>query len=167
MIIPDKCVLLSISFNYILGRVQLIFLYFTLLLPVATPHVNVTRDPTGTLYVGGNVTLKCLIRLDSTVDTNVTVAVVWSASDGVAIDNTSCYTVSPVTGSFPTYNATLPLSDLMMSDSSSYTCNATVSADPPSSFIVPSEVQSELLSVTIGKIIHFNSLYIKIVAFEF
>ena len=132
---------------------ELIFLYFTLLLPVATPHVNVTRDPpTGALYVGGNVTLKCLIRLDNTVDTNVTVTVVWSASDAVAIDNTSHYTVSPVTGSFPTYNATLHLSDLMMSDSGSYTCNATASSDPPSPFIVPSEVQSELLSVTIRKI---------------
>ena len=128
------------------------FLYFTLLLPVATPVVTITRDPTGTLYVGENVTLKCLIRLDSTVDSSVTVTVVWSASDGVAITNTSRYTISPVTGSFPTYNATLHLSSLMMSDSSSYTCNGTASPDPPSSFIVPSKVQSELLSITIGKI---------------
>ena len=132
---------------------ELIFLYFTLLLPVATPLVNVTRDPpTGTLYVGGNVTLKCLIRLDNTVDTSVMVTVVWSTSDGVAITNTSRYTVSPVTGSFPTYNATLDLSSLMMSDSGSYTCNATASSDPSLLFIVPSKVQSKLLSITIGKI---------------
>ena len=124
-----------------------------MLLPVATPVVNVTQDPpTGTLYVGGNVTLKCLIQLDNTVDTRVTVAVVWSTSDGVAITNTSRYVVSPVTGSFPVYNATLHLSNLMVNDLSSYTCNATASSDPPSSFIVPSEVQSELLSFTIGKI---------------
>ena len=32
----------------------------------------------------------------------ITVAVVWSASNGVAITNTSRYIVSPVTGSFPT-----------------------------------------------------------------
>ena len=131
---------------------ELIFLYFTLLLPVATPVVNVTRDPTGTLYVGGNVTLKCLIRLDNTVDTSVMVTVVWSTSDGVAITNTSRYTVLPVTGSFPTYNATLDLSSLMMSDSGSYTCNATASPDPSLLFIVPSKVQSKLLSITIGKI---------------
>ena len=54
--------------------------------------------PTETLYVGGNVTLKCLIHLDNTVDTSVTVAVVWSASDEMAINNTSSHVVSPVTG---------------------------------------------------------------------
>ena len=140
---------------------ELIVLYFTLFLPVATLHVNVTRDPpTGTLGVGGNVTLKCLICLDNTVDTSVTVAVVWSTSDAVAINNTSRYIVSPVTGSFSTYNATLHLSNLMVNDSSSYTCNATASSDPPSSFIEPSEVQSELLSITIGKI-HTSTLFIK------
>ena len=136
-------------------------IYFTLFLPVTTPSVTITQDPTGTLYVGENVTLKCLIHLDNTVNTNVTVAVVWSTSDEVAITNTSRYTVLPVTGSFLLYNATLHLSNLMTNDSSNYTCNATVSADPPSPFIVSNEVQSELLSVTIGKIIHFNSLCIK------
>ena len=120
--------------------------------------MTITRDPpTGALYVGGNVTLKCLIRLDNTVDTNVTVTVVWSASDAVAINDTSRYVVSPVTGSFSTYNATLHLSNLMVNDLSTYTCNATASSDPPSSFIVPSEVQSELLSFTIGKI-HTSTL---------
>ena len=113
--------------------------------------MNVTRDPTGTLYVGGNVTLKCLILLDNTVDTSVTVAVVWSTSDGVAITNTSHYTVSPVTGSFPTYNATLYISNLKTNDSGRYTCNTTASPDPPSPFIVSSERQSGMLSITIGK----------------
>ena len=123
-----------------------------LLLPVATPHVNVTRDPpTGALYVGGNVTLESLIHLDSTVDTSVTVTVVWSASDGVAITNTSRYTVSPVTGSVPTYKAILYLSNLMMSDSGSYTCNATASPDSPSPFIVSSKRQSGVRSISVGK----------------
>ena len=121
-------------------------------LPVGTPHVTVTRDPpTGTLYVGGNVTLECLIQLDSTVDSSVTVAVVWSTSDGVAITNTSRYTVSPVTGFFPTYNATLYISNLKTNDSGSYTCNATASPDPPSPFIVSSERQSAMLSISVGK----------------
>ena len=85
------------------------------------------------------------------MDTSVTVAVVWSASDGVAITNTSRYTVSPVTGSFPTYNATLHLRNLMMSDSGNYTCNAIASPDQPSPFIVTSGQQSGMLSVTVGK----------------
>ena len=127
-------------------------MYFALVLPVATLVVTVSRDPpTGTLYVGENVTLKCLIRLSNTVDTSVKVAVVWSASNGMAITGTSRHVVSPVTDSFPTYNATLHLSNLMRSDTSNYTCNATASPDPPSPFIVSSERQSELLSITIGK----------------
>ena len=125
-------------------------LYFTLVLPVATPVLTITQDPTGTLYVGGNVTLICLIELDNTVDTSVTVAVVWSASDGVAINNTSSLVVSPVTGSFPTYNATLHLSNLRTNDSGGYTCNATASPEPPSTFVVSSKGQSELLRITVG-----------------
>ena len=128
-----------------------LLLYFALVLPVAPPCVTITQDLTGTLYVGGNVTLECLIRLDSTVDTSVTVAVVWSASNGVIITNTSRYLVSPVTGSFRTYHATLHLSNLMTNDSVGYNCNATASPDPPSTFVASNERQSKLLSVTIGK----------------
>ena len=121
-------------------------------LPVATPVVTVSRAlPIATFYVGGSVTLECLIHLDNTVDTNVTVAVVWSASDGVPITNTSHHVVSTVTDSFPTYNATLSLGSLMVVDSSSYTCSATASPDPPSPFIVSSEGQSATLSITVGK----------------
>ena len=128
-----------------------ILISHSVFLPVANPVVTITRDPTGTLYVGRNVTLECLIQLNSAVDTSVTVAVVWSASDGVVITNTSHYTVSPVTDSFLLYNATLHLSNLKMSDSGNYTCNGTASPDPPSPFIVSSERQSGMLSVTVGK----------------
>ena len=127
------------------------YVYFILLLPVAPPSVTITQDPTGTLYVGRNVTLECLIELDSTVDTSVTVAVVWSASNGVIITNTSRYVVSPVIGSFRTYRAMLHLSNLMTNDSVGYNCSATASPDPPSPFIASSEGQSGLLSVTVGK----------------
>ena len=125
-------------------------LYFALVLPVATPVLNITQDPTGTLYVGGNVTLICLIELDNSVDTSVTVAVVWSASDGMAINNISSHVVSPKTGSFPTYNATLHLSNLRTNDSGGYNCNATASPDPPSTFVVSSKGQSELLRIIVG-----------------
>ena len=64
------------------------------------------------------------------VSFDVTVAVVWSASNGVAITNTSRYIVSPVTGSFPTYHATLHLSNLKTNDSGNYICSATASPDP-------------------------------------
>ena len=121
-------------------------------LPVGTPHVIVSRNPpTGILFVGGNIILECLIQLDNTVDNTVTVVAVWSASDGVGITNTSRYVVSPVIGSFPTYNATFYVSNLMMSDSGSYICNATASPDPPSPFIVSSERQSAMLSISVSK----------------
>ena len=127
-------------------------LYFALVLPVATPFVTVSHDPpTGTLYVGGNVTLKCLVELDNTVDTSVTLAVVWSASDGVAINNTSSHVVSPVTDSFPAYNATLHLSNLTTNDSGNYICNATASPDPPSPFVASNEGQSGMISIAVGK----------------
>ena len=126
--------------------------YFTLVLPVANPLVTVSRNPPNvTLYVGGDVTLECLIRLDNTVDTSVTVAVVWSASNGVTITNASHYVLSPVTDSFPTYHATLDIRNLMMNDSGNYACNATASPDPPSPFIVPLEGQSGMINITVGK----------------
>ena len=42
------------------------------------------------------------VKFGDMVSFDVTVAVVWNASNGVAITNTSRYIVSPVTGSFPT-----------------------------------------------------------------
>ena len=84
------------------------------------------------------------------MDTSVTVAVVWSASDEVAITNTSSHVVSPVIGSFPAYNATLHLSNLRTNNSGGYTCNATASPDPPSTFVASSKGQSELLRITVG-----------------
>ena len=85
------------------------------------------------------------------MDTSVAVAVVWSASNGVIVTNTSRYLVLPVTGSFRTYHATFHLSNLMTNDSVGYNCNATASPDPPSTFVASNERQSKLLSVTIGK----------------
>ena len=82
---------------------------------------------------------------------NNSLAVCAILSDGMAITNTSHYTVSPVTDSFSMYNATLHLSNLIMSDSGSYTCNAIASPNPPSPFIVSSGRQSGMLSITVGK----------------
>ena len=84
------------------------------------------------------------------MDTSVTVAVVWSASDRMAINNTSSHVVSPVTGSFSTYNGTLHLSNLSTNDSGGYTCNATANPDPPSTFVASSKGQSELLRIIVG-----------------
>ena len=113
--------------------------------------MTITQDPTGTLYVGGRVTLECLIQVNNTVDTSVTVAVVWSTPDGKTITNTSRYEVVPVAGSFPTYNTALCINNLMLTDSGNFTCNATASPDLSSPFIVPSEGQSTILSITVGK----------------
>ena len=106
---------------------------------------------------------KCLIQVNNTVDTSVTVAVVWSGSDGMAIINTSCYVVSPVTGSFPTYNATLDLSTLMMIEFDNYTCSATASPDSLSPFILSSERQSATLNITVSKT-KGNMLCVQLVA---
>ena len=118
---------------------------------VPTPSVNVTV-PDGTLYAGTNVTLNCTIQLDGAIDTGVDVTIEWTGPPGGTMLSTTGdrITVSEVTGSRPSYQSTVDITSLEISDTGFYTCNATASPNG-TPFVTASEPRSTTTEVTVGK----------------
>jgi len=109
------------------------------LLTVPTPSVTVF-SPTGTKpYADSRFTLHCMIQLNQVIDSPVTFSVSWRKS-GVPILNTSRITVYDVAPSGShTYLSVVVFSTLSMTlDSGQYSCEASLSASPPSPFITGS-----------------------------
>ncbi len=106
--------------------------------------MEITSVPDRTLYTGEDVTLTCDITLDPAVDSEVAVTASWTRSGGPITAG-----VSDITGSGP-YQSTLTLSSLTTSDSGDYTCTASVSPDPPSPFLLASEVATDIHMATVG-----------------
>ncbi len=119
--------------------------------PVPAPGVAISRDPDSgtTLRHGDNLTLTCGITLDPAVDSEVAVTASWTGPGGLITAG-----VSDVTGSGP-YQSTLTLSSLITSDSGDYTCTASVSPDPPSPFLLASEVATDVHMATVGMLSSF------------
>ena len=119
--------------------------------PVSIWSVMVAQAPDRTLYTEDDLTLTCTIELDEAVDTEVDVTVEWTGPNGVTELSTSGrITVSDVTGSRPTYQSTVDILSLEMSDSGAYTCNATASPNG-TPFVTASEATSNTTDVTVGK----------------
>ena len=106
---------------------------------VPTPTVTLLSPTVGTPYVGTRFILNCNIQLSQTVDSPVTLTVLWRRS-GVLISNDTQTTVHNVAqnGSH-TYLSMLVFSSLSLTlDSGQYTCEASASANPPSPYITGS-----------------------------
>ena len=103
---------------------------------VPTPTVILFSPTVGTPFAGTRFILHCNIQLNEMVDSPVAFTLIWRKS-GVLISNDTRITVYNVAqnGSH-TYISRVVFSSLSLTlDSGQYTCEATVSANPPSPYI--------------------------------
>ena len=113
----------------------------------------IAQAPVRTLYTEDDLTLTCTIELNAAVDTGVDVTVVWTGPPGdTMLSPDGRITVSEVTGSRPTYQSTVDITSLQMSDSGTYTCTATASPDGIS-FVTASQAGAATTTVQfVGKV---------------
>ena len=109
-------------------------------LPVPTPSVSMSI-PSGTLYEGTSQALTCTVTLPETLDTDVTVGVVWRFTETPVVPSARVE-ISPVSSTRSPFTSTLILSPLSMSDAGQFSCEAT--ADSASQFITTSSLGESL-----------------------
>ena len=121
-----------------------------LFLTVPQPTVNITLNRTGDLYGGTPLTLTCSIQLNPAVDTTVMVTRMWRGPRSQVVSDTSRVTVSNVVErSDNLYKTTIEFRSLSTSDGGNYDCEATVTPDPQSQFVIMSTRGSDMHSVTV------------------
>ena len=92
--------------------------------------MTVAQVPVRTLYTEDDLTLTCTIQLDEAVDTGVDVTVEWSGPNGVTeLSTGGCITVSDVASSNTTFQSTVTVTSLEISDTDDYTCIVTASGN--------------------------------------
>ena len=120
---------------------------------VPTPTVNIYSPSVGTPYAGSRFILHCTIQLNHTVDSPVTFTLFWRRSGVLILNDTraAVYDVAP-SGSH-TYLSMVVFSTLSLTqDSGQYTCEASVSANPPSPYITGSfSATSTAYSLTVER----------------
>ena len=98
--------------------------------------VTLRRIPsTDILSAGINLTLICIIQLNTAVDTNVMVNTSWTGPNATFAFN-SRISITNVSESVPPYKTTVLFSPLNVTDSGLYTCQADVRPNLSSPFIV-------------------------------
>ena len=92
---------------------------------VPPPIVTITRLPASPtrLYTGDSLTLTCVIKLHSTVDTPISTHTSWSGN--AALSDSPRVTVTAASSS-PPYNSLVTFSSLKSSDTGNYVCSAQV-----------------------------------------
>ena len=106
--------------------------------PVPTPSITASRS-TGGLYAGTSLSLTCDYTLSPSVDTAPQTAVVWMIG-GAAVDTSS--------GRISATGDNLSFSPLATSDTGSYTCQLTVTAQQTHITLQPPE-QSAAREITV------------------
>ena len=126
------------------------FCSFFFFFAVPSPTVSITPNRTGILYAGTPLTLTCSIQLNPAVDTPVIVTRMWSGPGSQAVSNSSLVTVSNLLeGSAILYKTTIQFVPLTTTDSGNYECEATVTPDPQSQFVIMNTTGSDTHSVTV------------------
>ena len=117
---------------------------------VPQPTVNITPYHTGVLHAGTPLTLTCSIQLNPAVDTTVVVTRTWRGPGSQTVSNISRVTVSNlVSRSTFLYETTIEFIPLNTTDTGNYECEATVTPDPQSQFVIMSTAGSDALYITI------------------
>ena len=108
--------------------------------PVPVPTPSITASPsTGALYAGTSLSLTCDYTLSPSVNTSAQTAVVWMVG-GAAVDTSS--------GRISATGDTLSFSPLATSDTGSYTCQLTVTAQQ-THVTVQAPKQSAVMEITV------------------
>ena len=100
-----------------------------LLYTVPPPLMAISGSPRNTSFFQGlNLVFTCNIILDVAVDTSVTVQGTWNRNETELVDhlNVGRITVSNPPLTMPPYQTTVTFSPLLVSDTGTYKCNATV-----------------------------------------
>ena len=92
---------------------------------VPTPNVTLSV-PSGPLYEGQSLTLICTATLPPSVDTDVTITVVWTPAT-----ESDRVTIFPVTGTRSPFISSLTLSPLVLTDAGQYSCKVTAHSSSP------------------------------------
>ena len=114
------------------------------------PRVEITTLPeSGPFYAGSDMTLSCMIEIDSTIDIPYLVMVDWQRS-GVMLSSSERVTVSNITQLSPhMYLASVDLNPLSVSsDIRRYTCRVVVDANPRLKYIQQA-IHSDTITVAV------------------
>ena len=132
------------------SNLSLHFLYPSILPPVTSDSVNVTRSPSiATLYTTDQLNLTCVTKVHQAVDVPVVVTHQWTGPGGV-VSSSSGVSVSGVTGSGYTYTSMVMFNSLLSSHSGTYNCSSTVSPVGSPVFIAPGAVETSSTSFNAG-----------------
>ena len=108
--------------------------------------MTITRTPERPLYPGDDVNLACTVDVGEVVDTPVMVAVDITGPGGLMSSGSESLMATETT-----YQKTVTLSSLSDFTSGDYTCNTTVSPDPPSEFVTGDGQSSDMVTISLGK----------------
>ena len=122
-----------------------IFLY-----TVPQPTVSITPNHSGVLYAGTPLTLTCSIQLNPAVDTTVMATRMWRGPGSQVVSNSSRVTVSNLLKRLTfVYETTIEFDLLSTTDSGNYECEATVTPDPQSQFVIMSTTGSDTHTIIV------------------
>ena len=113
---------------------------------VAPPSLSISREQIeDSLIVNQNLTLTCTALQSQYVDTSVAVVFTWTGPRGVLSSTIN-------TTQEEAYTSTVTVSRLQTNDSGTYTCNAAVSPNVSSPFIVASTNATSMVNImVVGK----------------
>lgn len=124
---------------------------------VPSPVVNVSilDLDVQTVRYSGNTSpvLMCSAQLSSSIDIPVDINFWWFGPNGAILNITL---ESGISTSMHEWNSSIVVTSANTSDSGEYTCLVGISPSYISTFIIPSQMESETISLTIGELLNIS-----------